>query len=526
MSRIKILDCTLRDGGYINDWKFGKTVISDTINNLIDAHIDIIECGFIRNVNPDPDSSVYASMDQLTGVISPKSSNVLYAVMIEQHNYVSELVTSCSPYTADLIRLTFRKNEWDEARKTAKELIKKGYKVCIQPVGTASYDAPSLIRLLQDVNEINPFAFYLVDTLGVMYRHEMRKFFYLIDDNLSQNIALGFHSHNNLQMSFSNAQEMMRLNRDRTIIIDSSCYGMGRGVGNLATELITDYINNNIEQKYSLTPVLNIVDKYLMPIYAQQKWGYDLPYFLSAAFKCHPNYAAHLMKKETLSIEKIEKLLSLIPKDMRAEYNASLIEDLYHNMQSFYIDDAQSYQNLNRIISGREVVLIGPGSSINTFKDKVDKAIRGRIVISTNFIPDTYNIDALFISNDKRLRLLDLSLPDCILATSNLKDDIQSAFFFDYASLLGEGDASDNAGAMLIRILKNCKVQKIYLAGFDGFDVDISSNYAVETFKKSLDYDTAKKKNRDISKQLFLALSGVDYEVITPTKYEIDNIRF
>ena len=103
-------------------------------------------------------------------------------------------------------------------------------------------------------------------------------------------------------MSFANAQEMIRLNRERTIIIDSSCYGMGRGVGNLATELITDYINNNLGQKYSLTPILNIVDKYIMPIYAQQRWGYDLPYFLSATYKCHPNYAAHLIRKETISI--------------------------------------------------------------------------------------------------------------------------------------------------------------------------------------------------------------------------------
>ena len=95
---------------------------------------------------------------------------------------------------------------------------------------------------------------------------------------------------------------------------------------------------------------------------------------------------------------------------------------------------------------------------------------------------------------------------------------------FNYSSLLGEGDASDNAGAMLIRILKNSGVKKVLLAGFDGFDVDSSINYAVNTFKKSLDYNTAKKKNEDISKQLKLALSGVNYEIITPTKYEIGNI--
>lgn len=524
MYNIKILDCTLRDGGYVNNWEFGKSVIKDMIQNLIDSHVDIIECGFIRKVNPNPNSSVYSSMNQLAEFITPKNKNVIYAVMIEQHNYFTELI---SPYTedaADLVRLTFRRNEWGEAKKTAKELINKGYKVCIQPVGTVSYDDASLIKLLHDVNELNPFAFYLVDTLGVMYRHEMRKFFYLLDNNLMKNISLGFHSHNNLQMSFANAQEMMRLNRDRPVIIDSSCYGMGRGVGNLATELITDYINRNIEQRYSLTPILNIVDKYLMPIYSHQRWGYELPYFLSAAFKCHPNYAAFLIRKETLSIEKIEKLLSLIPKERRNEYNDELIEELYRDMQAFSINDSESYEKLRNKLSGREVVIIGPGSSIVVFKEFVDKKIENRIVISANFVPLNYKIDALFISNDKRLGTIDLRAPKQIIATSNLKDGIKEALFFDYSSLLGEGDASDNAGAMLIRILKNSGTKKIYLAGFDGFDVDSSVNYAVDTFKKSLDYDAAKKKNEDISKQLNLALNGVDFEIITPTKYKIGNI--
>lgn len=173
-----------------------------------------------------------------------------------------------------------------------------------------------------------------LDTLGIMYQHDMRRFFYLIDNNLAKNICLGFHSHNNLQMSFANAQEMIRLNHQRTIIIDSSCYGMGRGVGNLCTELLTDYINSNIGQRYSMLPVLNIVDKFLMPIYAEHRWGYDLPYFLAATVKCHPNYAAYLLRKETLSIEKIEKLLSLIPLENRAEFDSELIEEMYVNMQS------------------------------------------------------------------------------------------------------------------------------------------------------------------------------------------------
>ena len=524
MNNVKILDCTLRDGGYINNWNFGKATIKSIIKNLVDANIDIIETGFLRPVEHDEDSSVFNSVEQIKSQISPKKQGILYAAMIENRNYPALSLPEYDGTSIDIIRVTFRKPEWQEAKKTIADIISKGYKVCVQPVGSATYDDQSMLNLIRDVNEIKPYAFYIVDTLGMMYRNDMRKFFYLIDANLSKDICLGYHSHNNLQMAFSNAQEITRLNNQRILILDSSCYGMGRGVGNLATELIVDYINNNIGQKYALIPILNIVDKYLMPIYAEQRWGYDLPYFLSATVKCHPNYAAYLMKKETLEIEKIEKLLSLIPVENRSEYNAKLIEELYLEMQASTVDDELPYGELKKIVENKDILVLGPGTSIVKYEKEIKEKASDSIIISTNFIPSNYHVDALFISNEKRLGTLDLTDVNMILATSNLHDEIDASLMFNYSSLLGEGDASDNAGAILIRILKNAGVKKLLLAGFDGFDVDASVNYAVNTFKKSLDYNTAKKKNGDISKQLKLALSGVNYEVITPTKYEIGNI--
>ena len=524
MNNIKILDCTLRDGGYINNWKFGQNSIKDIIKNLENANVDIIETGFLRPGNYEIDSSVFNTVEQIKNQIEPKNSKTLYAAMIENRNYPNLELPNYDGTSVDIIRITFRKSEWQEAKKNILDIMSKGYKVCVQPVGSASYDDQSLLNLIKDVNEIRPYAFYIVDTLGVMYRHDMRKFFYLIDNNLSMDINLGYHSHNNLQMAFANAQEMTRLSRSRKIILDSSCYGMGRGVGNLTTELIADYINNNIVQKYSLIPILNIVDKYLMPIYAEQRWGYDLPYFLSATAKCHPNYATYLIKKETLSIEKIEKVLSLIPLSERSEYNSKLIESIYLQMQDFEMDDSLFFENLKDKINGKKVLIIGSGASVLSHESVIKKKSQDCVIISVNFVPISHVVDFVFISNEKRLFAQDLTRVDNIIATSNLKDNLPNAMLFNYSSLLGEGDSLDNAGAMLIRILKMCKVKKILMAGFDGFDVDSSMNYAVPKFKKSVDYNTAKKKNEDISKQLKLALKGVDYEFITPTKYKISDI--
>ena len=240
MSKIKVLDCTLRDGGYINSWKFGKNNIKSIVHNLADANIDIIETGFLRPVEYDDNTSVFNSVAQIKEQISPKKQGVLYAAMIENRNYPFLSLPTYDGTSVDIIRVTFRKTEWENAKKTITEIVSKGYKVCVQPVGSASYDDQSLLNLIKDVNQIKPYAFYIVDTLGVMYRKDMRKFYYLIDSNLSRDICIGYHSHNNLQMAFANAQEMTRLSNGRTIILDSSCYGMGRGVGNLSTELIAD----------------------------------------------------------------------------------------------------------------------------------------------------------------------------------------------------------------------------------------------------------------------------------------------
>ena len=526
MGSVRLLDCTLRDGGYINDWNFGKETIDGIIAGLIDAKIDIIECGFIRDAIENENSSVFPSMDFLSKRLFPKKDGVLYAVMIEQHNHVDSLIPPFDGKGADIIRVTFRKSEWEDAKKTIQSLINKGYKVCVQPVGTATYDDESLIKLIKDVNAINPYAFYLVDTLGMMYKHEMRRFFYLIDNCLSNSIALGFHSHNNLQLSFSNAQEMLGLNRKREIIIDSSCFGMGRGVGNLATELFADYINNNVEQKYSLIPIINIIDKYLMPIYANTRWGYDLPYFLSAVFQCHPNYSSYLMKKDTLDIENIEKILSLLPKQNRSEFDKELIEKIYFEYMNCSYDDSLSVEKLKKTINGKSVLLLGPGSSIVNSKNKIENIIDNNIfVVSVNFYTELFNIDAIFVPNEKRMLQMDkrdIVNMGSMIITSNIKQSfMDNPIIFNYSSYLGEGDGADNAGAMIIRILKTAGVSKVFLAGFDGFNVDSSENYFVEKFKKNIDYETAMAKNSIISKQLKSALDGVKYEFITETKYKI-----
>lgn len=123
----------------------------------------------------------------------------------------------------------------------------------MQPVGTAFYSDMELLRLVERMNKLKPYAFYIVDTLGSMYRNDVTHRFHLINENMDPEIELGFHGHNNLQLAFSNAQVLGKIQTKRTLILDSTVYGMGRGAGNLPTELITQYINKNIASKYDVS---------------------------------------------------------------------------------------------------------------------------------------------------------------------------------------------------------------------------------------------------------------------------------
>ena len=194
--------------------------------------------------------------------------------MIAQPYIPIDRISDYDGTSIDGIRVTFHENEIDEALIYAKQLMEKGYKVYIQPVGTTSYSDSDLLGLIEKVNTLKPYAFYLVDTLGIMYKNDLLRMFHLLENNLNTSISIGFHSHNNLQLSFSNAQELLTVHTKRNIIIDSSVFGMGRGAGNLCTELVTHYINENIEGKYDTIPLLEIIDEHLSNIFTETQWGY------------------------------------------------------------------------------------------------------------------------------------------------------------------------------------------------------------------------------------------------------------
>lgn len=473
---MQILDCTLRDGGYINDWRFGRKAITAILEKLERANLDIIECGFLTRMVYDEQCSLFPSVQAIEPLLPGEKRRAMYVAMIaigEKELHPKEL-QPWNGRSIDGIRLTFHKREIPQAIQWAEIIQDKGYKVFMQPVGSGFYSDMELLSLVEQMNRLRPYAFYIVDTLGSMYRNDVSHRFYLIDQNMDPEIHLGFHGHNNLQLAFSNAQVLGKIQTKRSLLIDASVYGMGRGAGNLPTELIAQYINRNIASKYDVSMVMDIYDEYIRPIGRQLEWGYSMAYHIAASEVCHPNYASYLINKQTLTTKDMEKIIQSIPQESRILYDQQLIESLYSQFQSRKIDDRDAVEQLRELVMGKQLLLLAPGSSLNQYTREIEDFIRENnpYVIAVNFADQQLPLDACFFSNHKRL---ERSVQEGnsfaqvqLILTSNLSYH-KPCLQMDYDSYTSSGErVFDNAGLMLLNLLQRCQVQEVYLAGFDG----------------------------------------------------------
>lgn len=472
---MQILDCTLRDGGYINDWKFGRKTIASILDKLSDARVDIIECGFLTGMVKDEESSLFSGIQEIERLLPKKKTSSMFVAMIAmgEKELHPDLLSPYDGKSIKGIRLTFHKGEIDKGIQWAKKIMKKGYLVFMQPVGTVFYTDMELLSLVEKMNDLKPYAFYIVDTLGSMYRNEVSHKFYLIDENMDPEIRLGFHPHNNLQLAFSNAQVLGKIQTKRELIIDSSVFGMGRGAGNLPTELITQYINRNIAAKYDVTRIMDVYDEYIAPIRKNFQWGYAVPYHIAASHVCHPNYASYLLNKQTLTMKDIEKIIQAIPDGRRMLYDQELIRRLYKSFQSRRIDDSQAFFEIKRLVSGRKVLLLTWDKALTLhYKWLMDFINRENpYVAAVNFLDVRFRVNACFITSHKRMDMISGELfhqPQIrVIFTSNVPVEQINGLCIDYDRYRDETwEEGELSGEMACKLFYGCGAKEICLAGF------------------------------------------------------------
>lgn len=482
MGKIELLDCTLRDGGYINEWKFGYHTIRDIIMKLVESQVDYVEVGFLRDCEYDKNAAVFNNCAQIRNILPENKGNTRFTAMSLHNKYDINKLEDYDGSTIDALRITFHDYDIEEGLAYIEKAISKGYKVFANPINIMGYSDADILRLLEKINRIKPYAFSIVDTFGSMMKEDLQRIYSLTEHNLDQSIVIGLHLHENLALSYSLAQEFIAMKASgRNCVIDASMLGMGRAPGNLCMELIMDYMNKTQTGTYNVNPVLDGIDDHIVRLKSIEPWGYNTAYSLSAKFNLHRNYAEFLLGKGRLRAKQINQILGSIEENKKTAYDEAYVEELYQRFQNHETDDRELLESLKEKLSGREILVIAPGHSIISGQDKIKEYINEKqpVIITANFSPEEYEKDYIFCSNAMRYELLGDRKDDApVLITSNLLDVCgQEKNILNYADLsFDELGICDNCVIMLMKLLIRLDVKEIVLAGFDGYRTE-GGNY-------------------------------------------------
>ena len=530
MSNIKLLDCTLRDGGRVIECDFGRKRISNILNDLQASGIEIIEVGFIRDkILYKQGTTFFTDFDQIKEYVRKSSSELVVFVDFGMYDIKRIPVwTEDNPITG--IRYGFTKGNYDIAVEEMREIKRKGYKLFVQDVNTLGYSDGELLGLVDKINELDPYSFAIVDTYGAMYAEDVVRYFDMLNHNLNADICIDFHSHNNYQLSFAHAQKVIELAKatDRTVIIDSTLYGMGKVAGNLNTELVVEYLNKKHGTNYELNRIFDCIDENILEFKRNHEWGYSTNALLSGMFMSHPNNVIYLTEKFKLDTTDIGKILSMIEDDKRKAYDYDNIERLYIQYNTCQNSDIESRKQIAERVRDKNVLIVAPGSSVAHEEKKVKKFIDEMepVIFSVNF-PYKMNKDGYaFFANTKRYKEFCNEIDTNVILLSNVKSANGKELTINYGMLVERGEKNfDNATIMLLRLLKDMKMKALYIVGFDGFDAK-GENFVSEEMEFNSRNRKPEKINREIM-SMFSRLRGeykrreIEIKFITESIYDI-----
>jgi 4-hydroxy 2-oxovalerate aldolase len=501
---IQLLDCTLRDGGYVNDWEFGQDNLVSIFERLTDTGVDIVEVGFIDDRRPyDCNRSIFPDTESIgklwKGIVKRPP---MVVGMIDYGTCALENVQLCEDSFLDGIRVIFKKQKMHAAMEYCAELKRKGYKVFSQLVSITAYEEQDLKEIVVLVNKVKPFAVSMVDTYGLLDSSKLMFYYDYLDANIEHDINIGFHAHNNFQLAYSNARTFLDKETDRNILVDGTLFGMGKSAGNAPLELVSMYMNKKFGANYNIHPMLEAIEESIKPIYAQHPWGYKTFFYMSASNDCHPSYVDYLQRKENLSASKIDDILSQIePNEKKLLYDENLIEELYQKYTKEDHSDADAYKNIGNELKKRKILLVGPGKNIKLQKDKVDRFIEKEnpVIISINYIPEDIKVSHVFITKANRYKEMAAKLLEGkykTIATSNIECrkggfDYQ---FYREPLLEKKEQIKDNSFLMLLKILKLAGLKNVACAGLDGYS-DREDNYVMP----GMEYDFVKEMSAHLN---------------------------
>lgn len=504
---IKILDCTLRDGGYYNSWDFNRDLVKRYLDSLSSSRIDCIELGF-RHLPSDnfrgPFS--YTSDKFLLGLDLPE--NILYAVMINASEYletknprkvIKDYFSLSKDSPVSLVRIAINFEEYDKSNILAEDLKAQGYMVALNLMQSHSRKRKDYMEVAKEISKWGTVdVLYFADSFGVMEPTDVSDLYSCLKDSWEKD--LGFHPHNNKGFALINSLAAL----DSGVKwIDATISGMGRGAGNAFTEAVLMELYSRNQHSGNPFNLLDILEEF-EELRKEFKWGPNPLYHFASSNLIHPTYVQTLISDKRYSSKEVGNALLSLSKIKSSSFSpVKLKKAIYENTtKQKFLGKWDPFDWLK----DEDVLLIGPGPSTQKYSQDINKFRKSlkmkTFLLNNSETFDHKDVSAIFISNVDRVIIDSFSYSEVdsklILPYERFKDvigKIQKKNILDYGLVLEENKFdieptyckifSPVVTAYALAVLYRAGVKRIFFSGLDGYSgSDIRNNEMEYIFKK------------------------------------------
>ena len=276
---IKVIDCTLRDGGLINKWQFSHELVRDVFQAVNKSGVDYMELGYRASRSMfDPKEYGpwrFTTDEDVRKIIGDTPVNMKLGVMVDIGRVEEDDIAPCEESPLDFIRVATYVHDVDKAIALANHIDGKGYETFINIMAISTASEFELAEALQQIeSETNVTAVNIVDSFGFLFSENVHHLVELFQNNLKTK-QVGFHAHNNQQLGFANTIEAIRKGAN---YLDGTVTGIGRGAGNCPLELLLSFLKN---PKYDIEPILQVIEDVFLDLRKEIEWGYLIPYMIT-----------------------------------------------------------------------------------------------------------------------------------------------------------------------------------------------------------------------------------------------------
>jgi 4-hydroxy 2-oxovalerate aldolase len=309
--KIKVLDCTIRDGGLMNKHNFDHRLVREVYKAVSEAGIDYMEIGYKNSKKlfspKEYGAWKFCDDDEIRKVTEGIQSKTKISVMVDIGRVELDDIKPAKESPVKMIRVAAYVKEIDKAIFMVNNIAEKGYETTINIMAISRDQGPELDEALHQIeNESKVNVVYIVDSFGALYQEQIEDLVKRFKAILKTR-EIGFHGHNNQQLAFSNTIEAIIHNAN---YLDATVYGIGRAAGNCPLELLIGFLKN---PKFNLRPILDLISEDFIPLREKIEWGYIIPYAIAGMLNEHPKAAMALRnsdKKENYR-EFYESLLNI-----------------------------------------------------------------------------------------------------------------------------------------------------------------------------------------------------------------------